>query len=106
MKHFKNYEKIKLNIGGVKYDLLVADTHQKQILGLSNIHYLPARIGMIFIYDDLDYRTFTMEKTNIKLKIIFLDENYEIVNIKTGYPRQKQGVKSSEKCKYVIEIPV
>ena len=102
---FKSYKKIKTSIKGRgKYTLWIADTPEKQKLGLSGIKKLPKKHGMIFVYDSpVDY-PFTMEKTSIPLTIMFLDKNFNVIDVFNCRPFQKKSVRPSSKYSYVVEI--
>ena len=101
---FKNYKKIKTPIKGRgNYNLWVADTDAKKSQGLRGVRQLPKKCGMIFPYSsDVDHN-FTMVGVKIPLTIIFLDKNFNILDVIDAKPGQKSiGCKS--KYRYVIEI--
>ncbi len=104
-KIYKKYRKITTPIKGKKYKLWVADTLQKKRLGLSPLNSLPRGWGMIFTYNsDVDH-AFTMEKTKIPLTIIFLDKNFNVVDVFKCRPGQKGSIKPRNKnYRYVVEI--
>lgn len=104
-KRFKNYKKIKQDIRGRgTYTLWVADTAHKKSLGLSGLVSLPKGHGMIFVYDEDVDHAFTMKNTLIPLTIIFLDVNFEIIEVFNCRPRSKKSVIPNKKYRYVIEI--
>ena len=85
----------------------VADEPAEHIRGLMHREYLDANSGMIFIFDDEQPRTFWMKDTLIPLDIIFLNKDYEIINIETAVPCKKDPCawyKSTQPAKYVIEV--
>ena len=105
-KVYKRYRKITTTIKGKRYKLWIADTPKKKKLGLSPLIDLPRGWGMIFNYDtDVDHG-FTMEKTKIPLTIIFLDNNFNIVDSFNCRPGQKGSIKprDGKKYRHVIEI--
>ena len=104
-KKFRNYRKIKTNIKGRgRYSLWVADTPKKKSLGLSGIDKLPKKHGMIFVYEEDVQNNFTMKNTFIPLTIIFLDSNFNILEVFNCKPQQKRSIIPSIKYRYVIEI--
>ena len=48
---FSNYKKIKQVINGKRYTLLIANTNDKKIKGLSGIKNMPKNTGMLFMYN-------------------------------------------------------
>lgn len=74
---------VKTNIGefaskeyvleGKKYNLLVADTPKKWQKGLMNFKELNGYDGMLFIFDDRDYRAFWNMNTYLDLTLIWID---------------------------------
>ena len=63
--------------------------------------------GMLFVFDDESYLAFWMKNTLIPLDIIFIDENYGIVDIKNAVPCKEDPCalyKSLKPAKYVLEV--
>jgi uncharacterized membrane protein (UPF0127 family) len=104
MNDFEGYKNIQVPIGGKTYTLYVADDHEKRTKGLSGVHYLPQRMGMFFKHDTMGNRAYTMEETLIPLRMIFIDENYNVVHQEDARPRQKEEVRPQSDFMYVIEI--
>ena len=104
-KRFKNYKTIKQPIKGRGvFTLWVADTDTKKRLGLSRLKKLPKKHGMIFVYDKDVLNPFTMKNTMIPLTIIFLDENFNIIDTFHCNANSSKSVVPSKKYRYVIEI--
>lgn len=103
-KIYKRLKKITTTIKGRKYNLWVAGNNRSRADGLSLINKLPRGWGMIFIYDEDVHHSFTMEKTRIPLKIIFLDKNFNINQVFNCRAFQKGAIMPKEKYRYVIEI--
>ena len=97
--------KIKLPISGKTYHLYVADNDEVRNRGLSGLRSIPYNTGMIFVYPDSAPRSFTMRDTHFPLNIIFLDENYNVIEVRKGTPRQNEKITCKKPAKYVIEIP-
>ena len=61
--------------------------------------------GMLFIFPDVDMRSFWMRNTHISLDIVFIDENKRIVNIQPNTtPMSDASVPSTGPAKYVLEV--
>ena len=102
---FKNYKSIKQKILGKSYNLFVADTPSKKIKGLSGIKSIPRNCGMIFVYgEEKADRSFTMKNVFFKLRIIFLDNDMNVVEQIIARPNQRSII-CSKPSMYVIEIP-
>ena len=86
------------------YNLAIADTPAKKKIGLSRLKKLPQGCGMIFVYQKPVDHGFTMKDTSIPLTIIFLDKNFEVIEVFSCRPFQAKSVKPSKPYSYVIEI--
>lgn len=89
----------------LRIDIEIADTETDRQNGLMYRDDISYKEGMLFIFDDIDYRAFWMKNTKIPLDILFVDENQKIVDIAYGaVPFSEQSIISSKKTKYVIEV--
>jgi uncharacterized membrane protein (UPF0127 family) len=76
-----DYKVVAATIGTDQFALWVADTPQKQELGLGQRQALPAKQGMIFPYPTADVRCFWMKDMNFSIDMIWLDANKRVVHI-------------------------
>lgn len=68
-------------------DLRVADTAAKQEYGLMCVRSLPAKTGMIFVFDDGDnLRDFWMKNTLIPLDMVFVSKNGRVNDVSANVP--------------------
>jgi uncharacterized membrane protein (UPF0127 family) len=104
MNDFNDYKSIQTPIGGRIYTLYVADEHEKRVKGLSGIRHLSKSEGMFFKHDKMGCRSYTMENTHVPLRMIFIDENFNIVNEVDTKPLQRNEVNPEVDFMYVIEI--
>jgi uncharacterized protein len=104
MHAFDQYKTIQVPIGGRAYTLYVADDNEKRVQGLSDIRHLSRSEGMFFKHDKMGCRSYTMENTHIPLRIIFIDDSFNVVNEFNAKPRQKEEVNPEVDFMYVIEI--
>lgn len=101
-----SYETTIATVKGKSYQLEIADTADKQRVGLMCRKELPETTGMLFVYGDKQFRTFWMKNTLIPLDIIFLTETGEIINYyENAQPLREDILYSSlEPTKYVLEL--
>jgi uncharacterized membrane protein (UPF0127 family) len=86
--------------------LELARTSSERAIGYMNRKEICTKCGMLFIFDNPDIQSFWMRNTLVELKIIFLDNNGNIVNIGTGKPNQESPtIRSVSPVKYVLEVP-
>ena len=91
----------------IKINVEIADDDEERAKGLMFRGYLDEDDGMLFVFDDEDYQTFWMKNTLISLDIIFIDNNFKIVDIKHAVPCREEPCalyKSSKPAKYVLEV--
>lgn len=88
--------------GYSKINIELPETTQK---GLMFRKSLPPNGGMFFEFEKEDYLSFWMKNTYIPLDIIYVNKNYQIVDIhENTTPMSKRGVVSKKPAKYVIEV--
>ncbi len=88
-------------------ELEVAKSYSKRGFGLMFRNSLEDNKGMIFVFNNEDYRSFYMKNTYISLDIIFLDKDLKIVSISnnTKINQTNELYYSKKPAKYVIELP-
>ena len=84
----------------------IAKTEEERIKGLMGRDNLEKNQGMLFIFEDSDYRTFWMKNTPQSLDMIFLDKNLRVINFYANTsPNQTERKYSSRRpAKYVLEV--
>lgn len=90
-----------------KYKLQLAITNEQQQQGLMNVSSLPKDQWMLFVFPKSDYYSFWMKNTLIPLDMIWIDENYKIVDIQSALPCKQVDCPHYNpfyKAKYVLEI--
>jgi uncharacterized membrane protein (UPF0127 family) len=93
-----------------KFEVVIADTSEERARGLMNRESLGENSGMLFVYDEEENRSFWMKNTTIPLDIIFLDSNFEVINIEAADPEPDtrdddlQRYRSERPAQYVLEI--
>lgn len=97
-----------LFIGKVKFTVEIADTDEKQTMGLMFRRSIPDDFGMLFVYEDEDTRSFWMKNTLVHLDLIYLDRDKQVVDIFFNVPPCKctpcETYTSKQPAKYVLEL--
>lgn len=91
----------------IKINVEIADDSNEREKGLMFREKLNENGGMLFVFDDESYQTFWMKNTLIPLDMIFIDGNFNVVDIKHAVPCKKEPCalyKSSNPAKYVLEV--
>ncbi len=100
----------KVSYNDFEFMVEVADTREERAEGLMHVEKLDQNEGMIFVYDEEDYRSFWMKNTLIPLDIIFLDSELEVINIEQADPEPNTSdenlasYESERPAQYVLEI--
>ncbi|MBV8252228.1 MAG: DUF192 domain-containing protein [Chitinophaga sp.] len=88
-----------------KIDIQLAQTDQQREDGLMYRKSMSDDQGMLFIFPDMDERSFWMKNTYISLDIIYIDDKMEIVSIqKYATPLSETSLPSFKKAQYVLEV--
>ena len=83
----------------------VADNEQEREQGLMYRSHMADSLGMLFIFNDAEPRSFWMKNTKIPLDIIYVNADKEIVMIyKSVMPYSTQSVPSYKNAEYVVEV--
>lgn len=94
---------IKLEINDKEYEVLVAQSEEEKERGLMDVEELESNEGMLFVYDEPQELSFWMHGTSIPLKIIFIDEDWEVKKIELGEPFDETPI-TCEDVQYVLEL--
>lgn len=92
------------------FEVEIADTSEERARGLMNRESLGENSGMLFVYEEEADRSFWMKNTLIPLDIIFLNSNFEVINIEKASPEPNtsdsdlQRYRSERPAQYVLEI--
>ncbi|WP_299102569.1 DUF192 domain-containing protein [uncultured Winogradskyella sp.] len=86
-------------------DIEIADTDYETQTGLMYRTKLDTNQGMLFIFPNVQMRSFYMKNTKIPLDIIYIDEDLSIVSFqKNAKPFDETSLPSEAPAKYVLEI--
>lgn len=99
-----------LGFNGTYFSLEIADTESEKEEGLMNRETLPEDRGMLFVFSEEDYRSFWMKNTSIPLDMVFMDSNFEVLNIEEADPEPETSkeeldiYESEDPARYVLEV--
>lgn len=93
-------------INNTKIEVEIAEEPGEQQLGLSNRNRLDSNAGMLFVFERLERIGFWMKDTRFNLDIIWIDEDYTIVDIAANlspgtYP---QTFAPNKPAKFALEV--
>lgn len=100
------YAVTSVKLGDTDYDLDIADTPEKQTLGLGKRVDLPPGQGMVFVYESAGQRCFWMKDMGFPIDIVWLDSQQRVVTIESElspdtYPKTYCPSKDAQ---YVVEL--
>ena len=88
-----------------KIDIQISQTEYDRELGLMFRKSMAENQGMLFIFPDVQVRSFWMRNTVIPLDMIFIDSIKTILNIaKNTTPYSDNSYTSTGPAKYVLEV--
>jgi len=97
-----------VELGGKTFSVEIADTREKQALGLMFRDSMPSDEGMIFIFPNESPRSFWMKNTRIPLDIMYFDKELKMVSISANTPPCRvtrcPSYPSSGPAMYVLEL--
>ena len=97
-----------VEIGGKHFKVDIADTRDKQALGLMFRESMAADHGMLFIFPTEAPRSFWMKNTRIPLDIMYFDEDFKLVSISADTPPCRASrcpsYPSAAPAMYVLEL--
>ena len=94
---------IKLEINDKEYNVLIARTEEEKERGLQDVIELEPNEGMLFLYNEPQELSFWMHDTSIELKIVFIDEDWEVKKIELGKPFDETPI-TCDDVQYVLEL--
>jgi len=97
-----------VELGGKTFAVEIADTREKQALGLMFRDSMPDDQGMLFIFPNQAPRSFWMKNTRIPLDIMYFDKELKMVSISADTPPCKitrcPSYPSKAPAMYVLEL--
>jgi len=97
-----------VEIGGERFSVEIADTSEKQALGLMFRDELADDHGMIFVFPNEARRSFWMKNCRISLDIMYFDKNLKMVSASLNTPpcrvERCPSYPSEYPAMYVLEL--
>jgi len=97
-----------VELGGKTFKVDIADTQQKQSLGLMFRDSMPPDQGMLFIFPNEALRSFWMKNTRIPLDIMYFDKDLKMVSVSADTPPCRvsrcPSYPSAGPAMYVLEL--
>ena len=97
-----------VELGGKTFSVEIADTSEKQALGLMFRDSMPADAGMIFLFPNEAPRSFWMKNCRIPLDIMYFDKDMKMVSISANTPpcrvERCPNYPSTGPAMYVLEL--
>lgn len=94
--------------GQINFEIEVADTDKKRRKGLMYREKLAENSGMLFVFPKSDIRSFWMKNTLIKLDMVFISKDLQVVYIAHSAPPCREmpcpGYSSIYPVRYVVEL--
>jgi hypothetical protein len=95
----------KADLTEVTFDVELARDHQKRVQGLMHRYKMEPHQGMLFVFDYEDHQSFWMKDTYLSLDMLFIDEQFQIVEIyENAFPLCEIPILSERPAMYVLEI--
>lgn len=97
-------ENIVLYLNSKPLNTEIACKGEKRAIGLMNRKYLEENSGMLFIFPKKDIHPFWMKNTYIPLSIAYIDEKWNIVDIKDMFPLDETPIYPAYSALYALEV--
>jgi len=97
----------RVTLNGETFTVELAETADKQALGLMFRDELPDDHGMLFLFPVEAMRGFWMKNTRIPLDIMYFDAELRLINVQTAKPCRTQRCPvypSTAPARYVLEL--
>jgi uncharacterized membrane protein (UPF0127 family) len=95
-------------LGGERFTVELAETQEKQALGLMFRDQMPDDHGMLFLFPGEARRSFWMKNTRIPLDIFYFSKDLALVSVSENTPPCRSprcpSYPSSGPAKYVLEL--
>lgn len=89
-----------------KYNVLLADTNEKRIQGLSGLEKIKNNEVMLFVFEEEDLHGIWMKDMLFNIDLVFLDKDLNVINYfdNVSYESYPTIYYPESKSKYIIEM--
>lgn len=100
-------QKVGIKIQQTMFEAFVSDTPELRARGLGGFTSLEANQAMLFVFDRSDIWSFWMKDMLFPIDIVWVDEQFKIVFIKTHVTPDTfpKSFSSKDPARYVLEFP-
>lgn len=95
---------VAIEVAGHEFRVEIARTADERRVGLMNRESIPERGGMLFVFEESDYRSFWMKDTAVPLSIAFIGSDGVIHEIHEMEPFSLERVSSRAPARYALEV--
>ena len=89
----------------LEFDIYLATDFEQQRRGLMFVREMPARTGMLFVYERDEIRSMWMKNTYIPLDMVFARADGTVINVVSDtVPQTLHSHRSTEPARYVLEL--
>lgn len=93
-----------LSVRDKNFWVQVVSTDRDRQTGLSGRYDMCSKCGMLFVFDDMEDRSFWMKDMNFDIDMIFADTEKRVVKIYENVNKDKFPETYSAKAMYVLEL--
>jgi uncharacterized protein len=90
--------------GTTKIKVEIAKISSERARGLMFREKLPQGQGMLFVFEEPDFRNFWMKNTPEPLDIVYIAQDGSIVSIQHGEPLSREPIPSGGPAQFVLEL--
>ena len=95
-----------LTINNKTYKVLIAESEEDKHKGLRGVQKLPESKGMLFVWENPQEVSMTMDETLIPLDQIFIDSDGEVLKVAHRDDVEQDSLESCSDCQYVLELNI
>ena len=95
-----------ITINDKTYKVIIAESEEDKRRGLRGVEKLPQGKGMLFVWNEPQEVSMTMDETLIPLDQIFIDSDGEVLKVAHRQDTEQDKLESCKDCQYVLELNI
>jgi len=95
----------RVTLAGQSIQPYLADTMRKRAEGLQGFDGLASGEGMVFVYPDVEVRTFGMKGVGFPIDVVFIGLDGRVSGITSLEPGDPRKIDSPGPSRFVVELP-